>query len=142
LPSFASRGSSSPRILQCTTKRERRHRLSPSLASFSFFLPLKSLTRGRGCAKKTGHSNAEEMRQSAVRDRAAKIWKGKRQISAGKRMFLCCFSLLPCSVSGSPASRQGKPMGRFQSTQPHHHHTIASRHSSPRVPRSQTGGVM
>lgn len=41
LPSFASRGSSSPRILQCTTKRERRHRLSPFPRLLFLFLAVE-----------------------------------------------------------------------------------------------------
>jgi hypothetical protein len=51
-PSFASRGSSSPRILQCTTKRERRRRLSPFPRLLFLFLAVEKLDQGKGGAPK------------------------------------------------------------------------------------------
>lgn len=119
----------------------------PSLASFSFFLPLKSLTRGEGWP---GESITDEMRRSGVCD---KIWKGRTQISAGKRIFLCCLFVSSSSSKFHLEARlcqpaKGSQWGGFNRPSPI---TITQSrrlpnlviHISPaRVPRSQTGGVV
>lgn len=90
------------------------------------------------------------MRRSGVCDRAAKIWKGSTQISAGKKFFLCvCLSLPSSSISSLPVpAGKGSQWGGFNRpnpitvTQSRRLPNLVIHISPARVPRSQSGGVV